>query len=386
MGVQDWSPTAADNNDADPSIDWSEGQAPSTVNDSARAMMAAVAKYRDDTGGALATGGSSNAYTLTSNSDFGSYVDGTRIHVVANHSNTGAATINVDALGSKKIRKVGASGEAALASGDMIAAGHYILQYDASADTGAGAFILLNPVPISPTDVGATLAAASAKSTPVDADTVPLNDSADSNALKKVTWANVKATLKTYLDTLYQPLATILTNIAALSSTGLISRTGSGTVAVRTVTAGTGIAVSNGDGVSGNPTVAISHLGFQSLTDPNADRIAFWDDSAGAMAWLTVGTGLSISGTTITATDTGGVSPPSSSTFPVGAWAMCESTLGATIDDGSTTSGGNLRLAGANSSGVVTSSSFGIQTGTWRNISGRSITTTVPFGWFVRVS
>jgi hypothetical protein len=38
------------------------------------------------------------------------------------------------------------------------------------------------------------------------------------------------------------------------------------------------------------------------LTDPNADRIMFWDDSAGAVDWLTAGTGLSISGTTITNT------------------------------------------------------------------------------------
>lgn len=42
-----------------------------------------------------------------------------------------------------------------------------------------------------------------------------------------------------------------------------------------------------------------------SLTDPNADRIMFWDDSAGKVDWLTAGSGLSISGTTITATGSG---------------------------------------------------------------------------------
>ncbi len=42
-----------------------------------------------------------------------------------------------------------------------------------------------------------------AKTTPVDADLVPLVDSAASNFLKYVTWANIKATLKTYFDTLY---------------------------------------------------------------------------------------------------------------------------------------------------------------------------------------
>lgn len=43
---------------------------------------------------------------------------------------------------------------------------------------------------------------------------------------------------------------------------------------------------------------------FAALGDPNADRIIFWDDSAGAYAYLTAGTGLSISGTTMTATGT----------------------------------------------------------------------------------
>ena len=36
-----------------------------------------------------------------------------------------------------------------------------------------------------------------------------------------------------------------------------------------------------------------------SLTDPNADRLLFWDDSAGAVAWLEAGAGLTITGTTI---------------------------------------------------------------------------------------
>jgi len=40
-----------------------------------------------------------------------------------------------------------------------------------------------------------------------------------------------------------------------LATNGVIARTGSGTVAGRTITASTGISVSNGDGVSGNPTI-----------------------------------------------------------------------------------------------------------------------------------
>lgn len=52
-------------------------------------------------------------------------------------------------------------------------------------------------------NVGSSIHGATGKTTPVDADTIPLIDSAASNVLKKVTWANVKATLKTYFDSLY---------------------------------------------------------------------------------------------------------------------------------------------------------------------------------------
>ena len=62
------------------------------------------------------------------------------------------------------------------------------------------------------------------------------------------------------------------------------------------VTAGTGL---SGGGTSGGVTVNLSHLGIESLRDPNDDQIIFWDDSAGATAFLDLGTGLSISGTTI---------------------------------------------------------------------------------------
>ena len=46
---------------------------------------------------------------------------------------------------------------------------------------------------------------------------------------------------------------------------------------------------------------ALTILANSSIADPNADRLLFWDDSAGQVTWLTAGSGLSISGTTITA-------------------------------------------------------------------------------------
>lgn len=45
------------------------------------------------------------------------------------------------------------------------------------------------------------------KATPVDADNAVLLDSAASGIAKKLSWANIKATLKAYFDTVYAPIA-----------------------------------------------------------------------------------------------------------------------------------------------------------------------------------
>lgn len=53
------------------------------------------------------------------------------------------------------------------------------------------------------------------------------------------------------------------------SSNGLMTRTGSGAYTSRTLTAGNGVAVTNGNGVSGNPTVATSYT--LSTSAPSGD-------------------------------------------------------------------------------------------------------------------
>ena len=53
MTLYKWSQTASADATADSTINWAEGQAPSSVNDSARAMMAATAKFRDDIAGSV---------------------------------------------------------------------------------------------------------------------------------------------------------------------------------------------------------------------------------------------------------------------------------------------------------------------------------------------
>jgi len=48
-------------------------------------------------------------------------------------------------------------------------------------------------------------------------------------------------------------------------------------------------------------TLSWSLLGLQSLTDPDADRIFFWDDSASASKWLAPGNSIAVTTTTLDA-------------------------------------------------------------------------------------
>jgi hypothetical protein len=107
MSFWKWSRTASSNATADGSINWAEGQAPSTVNDSARAMMAAAAKYRDDVSGAIVTTGGFTAFAVASYQAFDTlaHLDGAMIAFTPHVTNAaGPVTLNVDGLGAKPLR------------------------------------------------------------------------------------------------------------------------------------------------------------------------------------------------------------------------------------------------------------------------------------------
>jgi hypothetical protein len=202
--IYDWDTVAANNASADSTITQSEGMAAALVNNSSRAEMARLAAFIALLGGntALVTyGGLVNAYTVTSPSGhaFTNFPTGLLFTFIPNITNTSASTLALDGMATKAI--ISPSG-AALVAGDLVAAVPYFLRYNGTS------FIMM-----SPTGGGAYAAA--------DAD---------------------------------------LTALAALATAGIIARTGAGTVATRTVTApAAGITVTNGDGVAGNPTLALAN-------------------------------------------------------------------------------------------------------------------------------
>lgn len=146
--IYDWSTTAANNATADGSINWAEGQAPSTVNNSGRQMMGRNAELVKDIGGSLTAGGTADALTVTANSAFSAYANGIILAFTAASDNTTAATLNVNSIGAKAIRKMTTSGDSALTGAEIQAGGIYIVQYSTAANSSAGGWILVNPTGI----------------------------------------------------------------------------------------------------------------------------------------------------------------------------------------------------------------------------------------------
>src|SRR3990167_2863822 len=145
-----WSMTAADNDDADGGVNWAENQAPSSVNNSGRGMMAAIKKFANDIGGHLVSTGSTNEYTITTNQGIGAHANGVFVVFRADKTSTGAATTTIDGLAQKSIFR--ADGTATV-SGDIVSGGIYELRYSSVGGTG---YLLSNVNPVANTVTAAT--------------------------------------------------------------------------------------------------------------------------------------------------------------------------------------------------------------------------------------
>lgn len=127
-----WSKTPASNSNADPTINWAEGMSPSSVNDSARAMMARVAEWRDDTSGLLNTTGTASAYLLTTNQGIPNPpTHGQLLAFRPNANNASGVTLAVDGGTAYPITTT-ASLASGVPAGTLINNAPYTVMYDSS--------------------------------------------------------------------------------------------------------------------------------------------------------------------------------------------------------------------------------------------------------------
>src|SRR6185369_13411557 len=122
--LQSWSTTAASNGTADPLIDWHEGQARASVNNSARSMLAAHAKNRNLLNGSIVTTGAANAQQFLSGLTYTTVPTNlvVRLKIGSGLTNTSSVTLNMDGLGDVLVKT--ASGDTLL--GNEFPADNYV--------------------------------------------------------------------------------------------------------------------------------------------------------------------------------------------------------------------------------------------------------------------
>lgn len=135
--VSSWSTTAASNNSASPD-GFPEAMAPSGVNDSARELMAAIKRWRDDISCTVTAGGTANAITVAAAQTISAYAAGQVFSFIAASANTGAVTLNVDSVGAKAVKK---HHDVALSANDIESGQLVVVAYRATEDV----FQMLSP-------------------------------------------------------------------------------------------------------------------------------------------------------------------------------------------------------------------------------------------------
>lgn len=131
------------------SVSQTTGKYPSTVKNSFQDHDGAWARWLRDLGAVTAVGGTASAITITlkeaSYTGYGTSAnqipDGAIIGIETTSDATGATTLNVNSIGTKKVLHTTG---AAIAAKDWVSGRFLLLRYDASADSAAGAWIIYN--------------------------------------------------------------------------------------------------------------------------------------------------------------------------------------------------------------------------------------------------
>jgi hypothetical protein len=104
---------------------WSGSAAPSTIDDAGRALQGALTRTLNWSNYTVTSSGSANAYVVTYAVAPAAYCTGWRYSYITNFAVTGSATVNINTLGAKTIKKDVAGVLTALSSGDM-ASGQFV--------------------------------------------------------------------------------------------------------------------------------------------------------------------------------------------------------------------------------------------------------------------
>lgn len=150
--IYDWSLTASENAHADDIINWAEGQPPSSINDSARAMMQRIKEYLLDNGGVIDTQFSIDkeknrtSLRLITKSPLETYKGGIVVRFRAQGVNKGITNVALNQLLLRPVYMATPEGLAPLKGGEMQSGGIYELVYTCDiAGKNADGWFLTNP-------------------------------------------------------------------------------------------------------------------------------------------------------------------------------------------------------------------------------------------------
>lgn len=143
------------NNAAAPS-GFPESMPPSGVNDSAHAVMGALRRFQNRINGTVSTTGSARAcvYTPSGTSFPTSYVQGECYRAKAGFTSVGTDTLNVNAIGAKRLFRPSTTESFAPGAGMLLQSHVFDTVQGNTRDSGAGRVLIVSGVPI---DVGGVL-------------------------------------------------------------------------------------------------------------------------------------------------------------------------------------------------------------------------------------